>query len=52
MTALVTHYLEGAFALLVTGCALIYPPLALIAGAAFLIGLAVVNDRRQPPKES
>lgn len=53
MTDEIQHYLEAAFALAVTGAAMIYPPLALIVGAAFLLGLAVAHYRTlTPPEES
>ena len=46
----VAHYLEMAFALLVTGAALTpWPWLALIVAGAYLVALAVVNDRRSEP---
>ena len=50
MTDAVTRYLEAAFAVLVTGAALIYPPAALLVCGLFLLGLAWINDRRTPPK--
>ena len=50
MTDVVTRYAEAAFVLLVTGCALIWPPLALLAGAGYLIALAVIADRRTEAK--
>ena len=43
----VERYLEAAFALLVTGVAMVYPPAALGVAALFLIALAVVADRRE-----
>ena len=43
-----SQYVEAAFVLAVTGAALIYPPLGLIVGAAFLAILAFVTDRRAP----
>ena len=43
-----SQYVEAAFVLAVTGAALIYPPLGLIVGAAFLAILAFVADRRTP----
>ena len=43
----VERYLEAAFVLAVTGAALIYPPAALIVGAAFFVALAIVSDRRE-----
>jgi Na+-transporting methylmalonyl-CoA/oxaloacetate decarboxylase gamma subunit len=52
MTDIITRYAEAAFALLVTGAAMVYPPLALIVAAAYLIGLAIVSDRRTPPSEA
>ena len=48
----ITQYLEGAFALLVTGAALSpWPWTALIVAGAFLVGLAVTADRRMPEPE-
>ena len=41
-----SQYVETAFVLLVTGAALVYPPLALLVGGAFLAILAFVADRR------
>jgi hypothetical protein len=49
MTNGVTSYLEGAYALAVAAAALIWPPLALVVAAGFLLALAVVNDRRSAP---
>jgi hypothetical protein len=46
MTA-VERYLETAYALIVAGAAMIYPPAALGVAALFLIALAVVADRRE-----
>lgn len=46
--AAIVRYTEAAFALAVTGAALIWPPAALLIGAAFLVALAVVADRRAP----
>ena len=43
----VERYLEAAYALLVAGAAMIYPPAALAVAAIFLIALAVVADRRE-----
>ena len=43
----VERYLEVAFALAVTGAAMIYPPAALVVGAAFFVALAIVSDRRE-----
>lgn len=45
----VERYLEAAYALIVAAAALVYPPAALAVAAIFLIGLAVVNDRRNAP---
>lgn len=46
---MIQQYLEAAFVLIVTGAALIWPPLALVVGGAFLLGLAYLHDRRTPP---
>ena len=43
----VENYLEAALVLLVVGLAMIWPPLALIGGAAFFGVLGYVNARRQ-----
>ena len=51
MTRLVERYAEAAFVFGVTGAALVWPPLALIVGAGFMVVLAVVADRRTPPGE-
>ena len=48
MTAQITHYAEAAYALIVAGLAMIWPPLALIGAAAYLVSLAVIADRRAP----
>jgi hypothetical protein len=48
VTDIITRYVEAAFVLVVTGAAMIYPPLALVVAAAYLIALAVVSDRRTP----
>lgn len=51
MNEIVQRYAESAFVLLVTGAALIWPPLALFVAAGFFIFLAVVVDKRsEPPK--
>lgn len=52
MTNVVQNYAEAAFVLLVVGMAMIWAPLALIAGAGYLIALAVLADRRTPPPEA
>ena len=45
-----SHYVEAGFVFAVTGAALSpWPWLALIVGAAFMVALAVVADRRTPP---
>lgn len=49
MTNAVTTYAEAAYALVVAGAAMIWPPLALIAAAGYLVALAVLIDRRSPP---
>lgn len=38
--------LDAAYALLVAGAAMLWPPLALIAAAAFLVATWAINDRR------
>lgn len=43
--------LAAGFALAVTGGALIHPAVGLGIAAAFLVGLAVIHDRRQPPSD-
>ena len=48
MTDIVTRYAESAYPLLVAGAAMVWPPLALIVAAAYLVAVAVVNDRRRP----
>jgi hypothetical protein len=40
---------DAAYALVVAGAAMIWPPLALIVAAAFLIVALIVNDRRAEP---
>jgi len=52
MTEQITRYAEAAYALIVAGCAYIWPPLALIAAAGYLIALAVIADRRTPPGDA
>jgi hypothetical protein len=39
-------YTEAAYAILVAGAALVWPPLALLCAGGYLIALAVVADRR------
>ena len=43
----VERYLVAAYALIVAGAAMLYPPAALGVAAIFLIALAVVADRRE-----
>ena len=50
MTEAVTRYAEWAYALLVAGAAMIWPPAALVVAAAYLVALAVVADRRSTPE--
>ena len=52
MTDQITRYAESAYALVVAGAAMLWPPLALIVAAGYLVGLAVVVDRRTPPVET
>jgi hypothetical protein len=49
MTDRISVRLDAAFVLAVTGAALIVPWLALFVGAAFLMGNAMLIDRRTPP---
>jgi len=51
MTDAISVRLDAAFVLAVTGAALLVPWLALVVGAAFLVGNAVLIDRRTPPPE-
>lgn len=46
MTPVVTVLIDAAFCLAVTGAAIIFPPLALLVGAGFLVAQAVLVDRR------
>lgn len=46
MKTLAERYAESAFVLAVTGAAFIYPPAALLVGAAFFVVLAYLADRR------
>lgn len=43
--------LDAAFALSVTGAAMIYPPLALLVAAAYFALSAYLADRRAQPTE-
>jgi hypothetical protein len=43
--------LDAAFALAVTGAAMVYPPAALLVAAAFFGLTAFLTDRRTPPVE-
>ena len=52
MTVTITILIDAAYALAVCGAALIFPPLALAVAAAFLIGQAVLADRRSTPEAS
>lgn len=47
--SLVDRYLSYAYALLVAGVAFVWPPLAIIVAALYLVALAVVADRRRAP---
>lgn len=51
MTNAISRYAESAYALAVAGAAIVWPPLALIVAAGYLVVLAVVADRRTPPVE-
>lgn len=48
MSDIVSRYAEAGYALVVAGVAMVWPPGALIAAAAYLIALAVIADRRTP----
>ena len=48
MNEIVTRYAEFAYALIVCGAAMVWPPLALLAAGAYIVALAVVADRRTP----
>ena len=52
MTEAVSRNTEWAYALLVAGAALIWPPLALLVAGAFLLALAIIADRRSTPTEA
>ncbi len=52
MTDQITRYAEMAYALIVAGLAMIWPPLALLGAALYLVALAVVTDLRTPPVET
>lgn len=46
----IERYTEAAYALVVAGAAIVYPPLALLVAGAFLAALAYIADRRTPPE--
>lgn len=48
--AAIERYTEAAYALVVAGAAIIYPPLALLVAGVFLGALAFIADRRTPPE--
>ena len=48
MTDQISRYAEAAYALVVAGAAMLWPPLALLVAAGYLVALAVINDRRTP----
>ena len=48
MTDAVTRYAEWAYALVVCGAAMIWPPAALLVAAGYLGALAYIHDRRAP----
>lgn len=49
MSSLATQYAEVAFVLLVTGAAMVYPPLALLVAGAFFVVLAALHYRASTP---
>jgi len=48
MTDQITRYAESAYALIVAGAAMLWPPLALLVAAGYLVVIAVIADRRTP----
>ncbi len=52
MTDAISVRLDAAFVMAVTGAALLAPWLALVVGAVFLLGNAVLIDRRTPPSDA
>ena len=48
MNAQITTLIDSSYALAVVGAALLWPPLALLVAAAYLIAQAIVADRRTP----
>ena len=48
MTDQISRYAEAGYALIVAGAAMLWPPLALLVAAVYLIALAVIADRRTP----
>lgn len=48
MTDAITRYAESAYALAVCGAAIVWPPLALLVAAGYMVALAVIADRRTP----
>lgn len=46
MTPAITLLIDASYALAVAGAAWVSPPLALVVAAAYLIGQAVLADRR------
>lgn len=49
--AVIVLYTEAAYALLVAGAAMVWPPAALFTAAGYLVALAIVADRRTPPED-
>ena len=52
VTPTITVLLDASYALAVAGAAWIFPPLALVVAAVYLVGQAVIADRRTPPVQS
>ncbi len=49
MTDTIKILIDASYALAVAAGGLIWPPLALVFAVAFLLGQAVLADRRSPP---
>lgn len=52
MTAQITTLIDASFVLAVVGAAMIFPPLGLLVGAAYLAVQAVIADRRASEPET
>lgn len=52
MTHAITVLIDASYALACAGAAMFWPPLALAVAAAYLLGQAVLLDRRTPRGEA